>query len=85
MIEYLVICHRDVTYVGAQLEFHPSHKILNALIMSHVKILSHKKEQNFGTFNNLDGLEATILSEIRDRDKMSYDINYMRNLKTTTN
>ena len=53
--EYLVICHRDVTYVGAQLEFHPSYKILNATIMSYVKILSHIKEQNCAICRDMDG------------------------------
>lgn len=39
VIECLVICHGDGTHVGAQLEFHPSHKILHAPVMNHIKIL----------------------------------------------
>ena len=55
VIECLVIHQGGVIYIGAQLEFHPSHKILNAAIMSHVKILSHKKEQNCAICRDMDG------------------------------
>ena len=55
VIECLVIHQGGVIYIGAQLEFHPSHKILNAAIMSHAKILSHKKEQNCAICRDMDG------------------------------